>query len=93
MNIYFMHNEENEGLYVIAVTRQSAKKIYSHNSNNINSFMDIRGHKVISNVPEKYEGVIDLDNPKLRKYDLHYYDEEGKEIPYIDCTNKSWDKI
>lgn len=83
MNIYFMHNEENEGLYVIAVTRDSAKKIYYHNANNIDSYLDIRGHRVLCNVPEKYEDVIDFDNPKLRKYDLHYYDEEGKEIPWV----------
>ena len=83
MNIYFMHNEENEGLYVIAVTHKSAKKIYYHCANNLNSYLDIRGHLVLKGVKEKYEDVIYFDNPKLRKYKLHYYTENGKPIPYI----------
>lgn len=79
MNIYFCREAlETEGLYVVAKTRGSAKVIFA---NDIDcDFVDVRCILYRKNIDEKTDGIIDLGDRRLKKYDLYYCDEDGNEI-------------
>lgn len=79
MNIYFCCEVlDSSGLYVVAKTRGSAKVIFA---NEIDcDFVDVRCILYRKNVDEKNDGIIDVGDRRLKKYDLYYYDEDGNEI-------------
>lgn len=79
MNIYFCREAlENEGLYIVAKSRGSAKSVFAGIVGE--RFTDIRCNLCRKDVNEKNEGEIDLGDRRLKKYDLYYCDEDGNEI-------------
>lgn len=79
MNVYFCREVlENEGLYIVAKSRGSAKALFAGIVGE--RFTDIRCELRRKNVDEKNECEIDLGDRRLKKYDLYYYDEDGNEI-------------
>lgn len=79
MNIYFCREVlEGSGLYVIAKTRGSAKIIFANEGDC--DFVNVRCELYRKNVDEKNDGIIDVGDRRLKKYDLYYADEDGNEI-------------
>lgn len=75
MNIYWCHEKnENYGLYVKALTRGRAKDIYSAEVEC--HFTDVRTNIMRRGVNEHFEGVIDINEPTLKKYGLSYGEDE-----------------
>ena len=70
--------DDDCGLYIVAKSRGLAKALFAGIVGE--SFTDIRCELRRKNVDEKNEGEIDLDDRRLKKYDLYYCDEDGNEI-------------
>lgn len=80
MNIYFVCDEENYGVYVFEETRGKAKIWYPAYPET--DFIYIHCRLIQKNVEETKAG--ELTKKDLEKYDLHYYDEDGEEIDLED---------
>ena len=80
MNIYFVCDEENSGVYVFEETRGKAKTWYPDYPET--DFIYIHCRLIQKDVGETKAG--ELTNKDLKKYDLHYYDEDGNEIDWED---------
>lgn len=79
MNIYWCHIvDDDNGLYIIAKSRSSAKAVFAGIVGE--RFTDIRCILYRKNIDEKTDGIIDLGDRRLKKYDLYYCDEDGNEI-------------
>lgn len=75
MTIFWCHEREDDsGLYVVAMTRHSARKIFA-NEVECNK-MDVFTKTVKRGAMEHFEGVIGVDSPLLEKYGLQYDEEE-----------------
>lgn len=75
MSIFLCHEKDDAcGLYVVAMTRGRAKKIFAAEVEC--NKMDVFTKTVKRGATEHFEGVIDVDSPLLEKYGLRY-DEEG----------------
>lgn len=81
MNIYKITNPyENTCFFVIAKTRGRAKALATYDLDI--GFLEAESNIVRKNIGDEYEEqTIDLGSPLLKKFDLHYYDENGEEIP------------
>lgn len=80
MNIYCVCDEENSGVYVFEQTRGKAKTWFPEYPEM--PFTRIHCYTIQKNVDETTAG--ELTNKDLKKYDLHYYDEDGNEIDMED---------
>lgn len=79
MNIYFCCEVlDDSGLYIVAKTRGAAKIIFANEVDC--DFVKVRCRLYRKNVDEKTDGIIDVGDRRLKKYDLYYYDEDGNEI-------------
>ena len=79
MNIYWCHIfDDDNGLYIVAKSGDSAKVLFAGIVGE--RFTDIRCNLRRKTASEKTDGIIDLGDRRLKKYDLYYCDEDGNEI-------------
>jgi hypothetical protein len=75
MTIFWCHEKDDAcGLYVVAMTRGRAKKLFANEVDC--SLLDIRSRIVKRGAKEVFEGVIETDSPLLEKYGLRYDEED-----------------